>query len=226
MTPLKEIGELVVSDAKNDYFFRPSFMNMAKIGEPKEIVETFADLQSDEVIDVLARALEAYGHVPGWLSEIVLKPEFSKKAISAAMNVMQACCEKDLSPIIGELRPSKRGKKAFTYLSGSMPLSDMIVIARSLITHGIIGKAKVRKLQRHESGSYVSEFNAFEYISAARNHFGMTRTEAEQLSMTEFQLMIDAKYPDQKGLTSEEYEAVADDYFAKKAAKIAAAAAA
>lgn len=225
MTPLKEIGELVVSDAKNDYFFRPSFVNMAKIGEPKEIVEAFAELHSDEVIDTLSRAVEAYGHVPGWLSEIVLRPEFSKKAISAAMNVMQACCDTDLSPIIGELRPSKRGKKAFTYLAGSMPLNDIIVIARSLITHGIIGKAKVRKLQRHESGSYVSEFNAFEYISAARNHFGMTRTEAEQLSMTEFQLMLAAKYPDQKGLTSEEYDAVADDYLAKKAAKIAAASA-
>ncbi|MES4614176.1 DUF6246 family protein [Ewingella sp. CoE-038-23] len=225
MTPLKEIGELVVSDAKTDYFFRPSFVNMAKIGEPKEIVETFAELHSDEVIDTLSRAVEAYGHVPVWLSEIVLKPEFSKKTISSAMNVMQACCDTDLSPIIGELRPSKRGKKAFTYLAGSMPLSDMIVIARSLIAHGIIGKAKVRRLQRHDSGSYVSEFNAFEYISAGRNHFGMNRTEAEQLSMTEFQLMLAAKYPDQKGLTSEEYDAVADDYLAKKAAKIAAAAA-
>jgi hypothetical protein len=223
MTPLKEIGELVVSDAKNDYFFRPSFLNMAKIGDPKEIVETFAELHSDEVINTLSRAVEAYGHVPVWLSEIVLKPEFSKKAISAAMNVMQACCDADLSPIIGELRPSKRGKKAFTYLAGSMPLNDIIVIARSLITHGIIGKAKVRRLQRHESGSYVSEFNAFEYISAARNHFGMARVEAEQLSMTEFQLMLAAKYPDQKGLTSEEYDAVADDYLAKKAARIAAA---
>lgn len=221
MTPLKEIGELVVSDAKNDYFFRPSFVNMAKIGEPKEIVETFAELHSDEVIDTLSRAFEAYGHVPGWLSEIVLKPEFSKKAISAAMNVMQSCCDADLSPIIGELRPSKRGKKAFTYLAGSMPLSDMIVIARSLITHGIIGKAKVRRLQRHESGSFVNEFNAFEYISAARNHFNMPRNEAEQLSMTEFQMMISAKYPDQKGFTAEEYESVADEYLAKKAARIA-----
>lgn len=225
MTPLKEIGELVVSDAINDYFFRPSFVNMAKIGEPKEIVETFAELHSDEVIDTLSRAVEAYGHVPAWLSEIVLKPEFSKKAISAAMNVMQACCDADLSPIIGELRPSKRGKRAFTYLAGSMPLCDMIVISRSLITHGIIGKAKVRRLQRHESGSFVNEFNAFEYISAARNHFGMNRTEAEQLSMTEFQLMLSAKYPDQKGLTHEEYDSLADGYLANKARKIAAAAA-
>lgn len=242
MTPLKEIGELVISDAKNDYFFRPSFVNMAKIGEPKEIVETFAELHdsgdaelvSGELLRISTQNqwLRAIYSVetgkednPYWLIQYLMSDIRSKGIVMSAMNVLQACCDKDLKPIIGELRPSKRSGKTFAYLAGSMPIIDMIVIARSLITHGIIGKAKVRKLQRHESGSYVSEFNAFEYISAARNHFGMNRTEAEQLSMTEFQLMLAAKYPDQKGLTSEEYDAVADDYLAKKAAKIAAAAA-
>ena len=36
----------------------------------------------------------------------------------------------------------------------------------------------------------------------------------------EFQMMISAKYPDQKGFTAEEYEAVADDYLAKKKMRI------
>lgn len=224
MTPLKEIGEALISDDKRDYFFRPSFVNMARIGSPKGIVEHFAELHSNEVADVLGRAIDAYGIIPEWLARIVFAPEFSKKTISAAMGVMQACCDDDISPLIGELRPSKRGKKAFTYLPGSMPLSDIVVIAQSLITHGIIGKAKVRKLQRHESNSYVNEFSAFEYISAARNHFNMPRAEAEQLSMTEFQLLLNAKYPDQKGFTKEEYNSVADDYFARKQAKLAKAA--
>ena len=97
----------------------------------------------------------------------------------------------------------------------------MLVIAQSLITHGIIGKAKVRKLQRHEGSERTNEFNAFEYVSAARNHFGMSRVEAEQLSMTEFQTLIAAKYPDQKGFTKDEYDAVADEYLAKKARRLA-----
>lgn len=100
---------------------------------------------------------------------------------------------------------------------GSLPVSDIIILGQSLITHGIIGKAKVRRLQRHETNSFVSEFSAFEYISVARNHFSMPRAEAEQLTMTEFQLLINAKYPDQKGLTAEEYDAVADEYMKKKA---------
>jgi hypothetical protein len=100
-----------------------------------------------------------------------------------------------------------------------MPVRDMVLIAQSLIQHGIIGKAKVRKLQRHEGSSTSSEFSAFEYISAARTHLGMSREEAEQLTMTEFQMMLAAKFPEQKGFTREEYDTVADDYLARKARK-------
>ncbi|KUQ43263.1 hypothetical protein AWI16_14940 [Enterobacter ludwigii] len=57
------------------------------------------------------------------------------------------------------------------------------------------------------------------YISAARNHFGMSRAEASQLTMTEFQMLLAAKYPDQKGFTREEYDSIADDYLAKQAAR-------
>ncbi len=68
---------------------------------------------------------------------------------------------------------------------------------------------------------WVTEFNAFEYISAARNHFGMRREEAEQLTMTEFQMLLAAKYPEQKGFTREEYSQITDDYLAKKAKRLA-----
>ena len=139
----------------------------------------------------------------------------------AAMTVMQACCEDDLSDLIGEVRPARTKGRAFKRRMGLMGDFEMLLIAQSLITHGIIGKAKVRQLQRHESGKATTEFNAFDYVSAARNHFGMTRSEAEQLTMTEFQHMLAAKYPDQKGFTREEYDQVADDYLAKKARRVA-----
>jgi len=42
--------------------------------------------------------------------------------------------------------------------------------------------------------------------------------------MTEFQPMLNAKYPVQKGFTRQVYDAVADDYLAKKARKLARAA--
>lgn len=48
----------------------------------------------------------------------------------------------------------------------------------------------------------------------------MSREEAEQLTMTDFQLLLAAKYPDQKDFTREEYDSVADDYLARKARRL------
>lgn len=224
MTPYKEIGECLIAVGEDEYFFRPSFAAMSRIGEPQEIVQAFYDLHNDEVTPLLQRAMDAYGTIPAWLLDHVSRREIGKPAIMAAMSVLEACCERDLSRLIGEIIPGKCGKWTFVWRKGSLPLSDMVLIvliAQSLITHGIIGKAKVRQLQRHESNKATTEFNAFEYISAARNHFGISRDEAEQLSMTEFQMMLAAKYPEQKGFTRDEYEAVADDYLAKKARRLA-----
>lgn len=221
MTPMKEIGELLITYGDRDYFFRPSFANMTRIGSPGEIVAVFYALHHDEVSDLLQRAMSSYGHIPEWLVQHIKSSTYGRKALVAAGDVLEACCENDISELIGDLRPARAGGRAFKIRRGAMDEFEMVVIAQSLISHGIIGKAKVRKLQRHEGGEATTEFNAFEYISAARNHFGMSREEAEQLSMTEFQLLIAAKYPDQNGFTKEEYDAVADNYLAKKAKRLA-----
>lgn len=221
MIPLKEIGECLISVNEEDYFFRPSFINMTRIGNPADIVQAFYDLHHDEVAVLVLSAIDAYGYVPAWLVSHLRNSTYGRKALIAASVVLEACCDRDITALTGELRPAKSAGKTFRMRRGVMDDFDMLVIAQSLITHGIIGKAKVRKLQRHEGGETTSSFNAFEYISAARNHFSMSRAEAEQLTMTEFQLLIASKYPDQKGFTKEEYEAVTDEYLARKAKKLA-----
>ncbi|EGI6723089.1 hypothetical protein IGX55_002594 [Escherichia coli] len=220
MIPLKEIGEFLIAAGDKEYFFRPSFINMTRIGEPKDIVTAFYDLHHDEVSDLIRSAINAYGLVPEWLIQHLRTTSYGKKAIMAAMTVLSSCCDADATPLIGELRIAKTKGKPFKLRRGAMDEFDMVVIAQALITHGIIGKARIRKLQRHENTSTTSEFNAFEYISAARNHFGMSRDEAEQLTMTEFQHLIAAKYPDQKGFTREEYDSITEDYLAKKARRM------
>lgn len=217
---MKEIGEFLIAAGEKEYFFRPSFINMTRIGEPKDIVTAFYDLHHDEVSDLIRSAINAYGLVPEWLIQHIRTTSYGKKAIMAAMTVLSSCCDTDVTPLIGELRIAKTKGKPFKLRRGVMDEFDMVVIAQALITHGIIGKARIRKLQRHENTSTTSEFNAFEYISAARNHFGMSRDEAEQLTMTEFQHLIAAKYPDQKGFTREEYDSITEDYLAKKARRM------
>ena len=216
MPPLKEIGECLISTGNADYFFRPSFANMTNIGEPQEIVKAFYDLHNDESPELIKRAVEAYGCVPAWLISYLSRPQAGKRALMAAVAVLQACCDRDVSPLTGELVPGKTGRWGFVWKRGSMPVSDIIIIAQSLITHGIIGKAKVRQLQRNETGQMTTEFHSVEYINAARHHFGMTRGEAENLTMTEFVLLLNAKYPQQKGFTKEEYESVTDEFLRRQ----------
>ncbi|MFP1897239.1 DUF6246 family protein [Lonsdalea quercina] len=221
MTPHKEIGECLITAGEDEYFFRPSFSAMSRIGEPEEIVRAYYDLHNDEITPLLQRGLNAYGFIPAWLLNHVNRREMTKPAIMAAMSVLDACCDRDPSKLIGEIIPGKTGKWAFVYRKGAMPVLEMVIVAQSLITHGIIGKAKVRQLQRHESNQATTEFRAFEYITSARIHLGLSREEAERLTMTEFQLMLAAKYPGPKGYTKEEYDEAADDYFANKAKRLA-----
>lgn len=224
MTPMKEIGECLVINGDDEYFFRPSLIAMSSIGEPGEIVSTFHALHSDEVTPLLRRAYDAYSTIPDWVLKHAKRPELTRPALYVAMDVLTACCNHDVSPLVGVLVPSKIKKRTFLHRPGKMPATEMVIFAQALITHGIIGKAKVRCLQRNESSQTTSEFNAVEYINAARTHLGMSREEAEKLTMTEFQMLLAAKFPEQKGFTKEEYDKVSDDYFARKARKLAKAA--
>lgn len=220
MTALIDIGEFSVSDSRDggqDYLLRPSFEAMTRIGTPAEIVRAYATIHGSDVAKLLEACTDTLRRIPDWLS-----PSFNRsaeKVLSTCMYVLQACCEDDMTPMIGEW---KGWRHCVVYRPGQMPKNDIIVLAQHLMQHGVVGKAKVRQLQRHETGERTTEFKAFDYISAARSHFGMSRSEASQLTMTEFQMLLAAKYPDQKGFTREEYDAIADDYLAKQAARRAA----
>ncbi|EPG9696368.1 DUF6246 family protein [Klebsiella aerogenes] len=222
MTALIDIGELSVSDSRDggsDYLLRPSFEAMTRIGTPAEIVRVYATIHGSDVAKLLEACTDTLRRIPDWLS-----PSFNRsaeKVLSTCMHVLQACCEDDMTPMIGEW---KGWRHCVVYRPGQMPKNDIIVLAQHLMQHGVVGKAKVRQLQRHEAGERTTEFKAFDYISAARSHFGMSRSEASQLTMTEFQMLLAAKYPDQKGFTREEYDAIADDFLAKQAARRARAA--
>ncbi|HDC4553637.1 TPA: hypothetical protein O8U67_000644 [Enterobacter kobei] len=219
MTVLTDIGEISVSDSREggkDYLLRPSFEAMTRIGTPEEIVQAYATIHGIEVSQLTEACASTFGRFPEWLS-----PSFNRateKILSTSMLVLQACCEEDLTAMIGEW---KGWRHCVVYRPGKMPKNDIIVLAQHLMQHGIVGKAKVRQLQRHETGERTTEFKAFDYISAARSHFGMNRTEASQLTMTEFILFLNAKYPNQKGFTRDEYDQITNDYLARKARRLA-----
>lgn len=221
MTPVKEFGECLITSGDKEYFFRPSLLAMTRIGEPAEIVQTFYDLCNDEATPLIQQAAQVYirheySRLPDCVLRYIQSGLLSRKAVMAAHAVLTACCDGDIGELVGWMKPGKSRKRGFMWRPGTMPAPEMIIVAQNLMMHGIIGKAKVRKLQRHETNDTTNEFRASEYIVAARNHFGISKEEAWQLTMTEFQLMLIAKYPEQKGYTREEYDHAADDYFARR----------
>jgi hypothetical protein len=93
---------------------------------------------------------------------------------------------------------------------GPMPAAEQVLIARHLMSHGIIGKA--RPGAGKAAGKFSPQFDATEYVSAARVHLGLGSADAEALSMTEFQMMMAMKFPEannQRDIPSrEEYDAL------------------
>lgn len=208
-TPLTEIGEMRISLSDRSFFFKPSFRAMNSIGTPKEIVEVYAKLNGIDYVAPLQHVEYLPFGAQMQVMKTISKPVYGRHVLSAAYVVMQSCCEDDISVLIGGWKPTPRGVR---YVPGIMPVSDIIIIARNLMQHGIIGKSPLKVPERlEEQGKKTTnEFHASQYIISARTHFDMTRDEAENLSMTEFQMMVKNKYPEPKGLTKEERAAEYD----------------
>lgn len=208
-TPLTEIGEMRISLSDRSFFFKPSFRAMNEIGTPKEIVEVYAKLNGIDYVAPLQHVEYLPFGAQMQVMKTISKPVYGRHVLSAAYIVMQSCCEDDVSVLIGGWKPTPRGVR---YVPGVMPVSDIIIIARNLMQHGIIGKSPLKVPERlEEQGKKTTnEFHASQYIISARTHFEMSRDEAENLSMTEFQMMIKNKYPEPKGLTKEERAAEYD----------------
>lgn len=208
-TPLTEIGEMRISLSDRSFFLKPSFRAMNEIGTPKEIVEVYARLNGIDYVAPLQHVEYLPFGAQMQVMKTISKPVYGRHVLSAAYIVMQSCCEDDISVLIGGWKPTPRGVR---YVPGIMPVSDIIIIARNLMQHGIIGKSPLKVPERlEEQGKKTtSEFHASQYIISARTHFDMTRDEAENMSMTEFQMMIKNKYPEPKGLTKEERAAEYD----------------
>ena len=126
---------------------------------------------------------------------------FEPTAAKDAAYVLACLCDQDdATPLTGWT------EDGVTH-AGTMPQAEQILIARHLMQHGIAGKARPGK----GDGKFSDRFDAAEYISAARVHLGLSSADAETLSMTEFQSMLEMKFPQQSTERSvpsrEEYDA-------------------
>lgn len=175
MRAITSVGEILCSVGDSDYLFRPSLSAIDSLGSPKEIVEKFSILFTPPKYNPFF-PLQAYR---AWEREVM----------ATAYDVMVACCKIDPSPLLGHM-----GSRWGSFIPGSMPSSDMVHLARSLMRHGVIGvKPEGRSAKRPEA-EYVPEFNAREFVAQAIAHLGLSSAEAWELTMTEFSGAMQSKF--------------------------------
>lgn len=175
-----------------EYNLAPTFANIAKIGTPTEIISDFKS----------------------FVSTLNYMHKFS-----IALNVLNACCDKELpESFTGRSMYSERDHK-FKYVPpkhGQNVFGDIINLAQHCLHHGICGK--VNRDDDGEDSKPLNEFDSYEFIELARVHLSMTRDEAKDLTMTEFVRMMRVKFPEQRDddkPTRAEEKELLDWYFDK-----------
>lgn len=174
--PITSIGEIGVSVGDSDYLFRPSLSAIDSLGSPEEIVEKFAILFSAPKLN------------PIW--PLTSYRSWERDVMSTAYDVLVACCDDDVTPLIGYM-----GSKWGSFVPGAMPSKDMVHLARSLIRHGVVGlKPEGRPIKKSEKEEYSQEFRARDFVAQAVAHLGLSSAEAWNLTMTEFSGAMQAKF--------------------------------
>lgn len=142
---------------------------------------------------------------PGQIVEI-FRGLLGPRALPDARYVLSTLCDQeDVTPLIGWLNLEDG------WQAGAMPAAEQICLAAHLLRHGIVGTASGDS-RGSSSVKPAAEFQVGEYVAAARVHLGMSSSDAEELSMSEFQALFEMKFPDPKKKkrdvpTREEYRA-------------------
>ena len=181
------IGVFSVATKDREHEFRPSFHAMDKIGSGAEIVEVYAKLHGGASLLQISA-----GVVPAWAKKVALTDY--NAVLQSAILVMWCCCEDDISALTGAFVPRVNGR-GMIHRIGMMPQEDIIAMARGLIKHGLIGANPPKK---KAGGQYSSEFKVADFVYMASAHLGLSPDAAWNLTMTEFHLMMDAKYGQDK----------------------------
>lgn len=193
-----DIGDIVIKkkvkgaikDKLVIYTFKPSFENISKIGDKREIIERYSTLLDNKHLILASKS--------GIVSDSILTEkiqEHIRKQEEIADKILSSCCN---------IQPPK------------LKIDTKIMIAIALMQHGVNGMAQVRISQRNQTTKKLQEFDVNQYIMSARVNLGMGIDEAKTLTMTEFILLMAMKYPDNEGLTAQEYDEVMADFERKK----------
>jgi len=169
---LTEIGEVGVYAGEQVVRLRPSLYAMSRLGDPIEIVETFATVMGGAEDDAQARRL-----------------------FQAALGVIYACAVEDADPssLFGTYETTSG---ALEYVPGVAPAEHVVPLARCLLKHGVTGALPpMPRRPGDDEPVYVKEFLARDHVATAMAHLGVSERDAWNLTMTGLVGALRAKFP-------------------------------
>lgn len=201
MRVITAIGEqgLTHPDGR-EVVFRPSLYAMSQLGTPKEIVELFAAIhEPPRLVESMSFDTEGQKAAAERINVKAMKDHWLHM-LFLSWQVMYACADVDPAPFIGE-----PGSRYRSYRLGLVDPEVMLVIARSLLRHGLVGPTAQRTpeelkeaAEQHGERRGMVEFDALEYVSKAVTHLGLSESEAWNMTITSFGAHWAAKYGEHK----------------------------
>lgn len=193
-----DIGECSIDTDVGYFEFYPTLKNIRSICEPEELPELFANVNG--VLEQKRAMALSFGFKE-------LANCYMRKIYQLCAVVMQSCCRDDITPIIGRIKWEKSAKH---FQLGKMPLDHMVAFSKILLKHGVVGLPA----ESEEDSKPASSIDVYRYVDAAISHLGMSKEQAEGLTKTEFDRLIESKFPDSKrngtGPTDQEHKDAMD----------------
>lgn len=180
MQVLTDIGEMGVQVGERYVKFRPSLAAMARLGSPRDIVETFVTVCGAPSLSGIQV-----------LDEPRLK-SWRRDQFAAAVNVLYACTEDAIDWLVGYTN------ERYRYVRGALPLADIVGLAIGLLKHGVLGDIPPEAIRGAKKSDYLSEFKARDFAAAAMAHLGVSEADAWNMTMTSYIVAMRAKYPPAK----------------------------
>jgi len=169
---LTEIGEVGVYAGEHVVRLRPSLYAMSRLGDPAEIVETFATVMGGADDEAQARRL-----------------------FQAALGVIYACASEDVDPssLFGMYEATAG---SLEYVPGAAPAEHVVPLARCLLKYGVTGALPpLPRRPGDDEPVYMKEFVARDHVAMAMAHLGVSERDAWDLTMTGMVGALRAKFP-------------------------------
>ena len=161
-------GEIGVHYDGREFIFRPSFARLDALAQDYDLRALWGDLQGSDASAQVAAA-------------------------TAVLGYLFAGSDSDLELLIGYTMPINGWRWDYP---GVIPPDEQGLIAFTILRNGLIGNPDIRSAKSSESGG-GDFFNAYDYVFSAVKKLNMSKAEAEQLTMAEFQQALLIAYPDQ-----------------------------